>query len=124
MHLQQTKTDRRRNNSLADRTSQTDDERIKDITVLPPPDHLIRFFPIRGTAVSTGNFASHINRTANDPDFPFYQDSVDVGPPGRLTTCYVGYKALLHLTPGRHLLRVDLSAAGSVLTYRLDVEDD
>jgi 3-deoxy-7-phosphoheptulonate synthase len=35
----------------ADRTSQTDDQRIKDITVLPPPEHLIRFFPIRGTAV-------------------------------------------------------------------------
>jgi 3-deoxy-7-phosphoheptulonate synthase len=34
-----------------DRTSQTDDERIKDITVLPPPEHLIRFFPIRGTPV-------------------------------------------------------------------------
>ena len=36
--------------SAVERTSQTDDERIKDITVLPPPDHLIRFFPIRGTA--------------------------------------------------------------------------
>jgi 3-deoxy-7-phosphoheptulonate synthase len=36
-----------------DRTSQTDDERIKDITVLPPPEHLIRFFPIRGSAVET-----------------------------------------------------------------------
>jgi 3-deoxy-7-phosphoheptulonate synthase len=34
-----------------DKTSETDDERIKDITVLPPPEHLIRFFPIRGTAV-------------------------------------------------------------------------
>jgi len=34
-----------------DKTSKTDDERIKDITVLPPPEHLIRFFPIRGTAV-------------------------------------------------------------------------
>ena len=34
----------------ADRTSKTDDERIKDITVLPPPEHLIRFFPIRGSA--------------------------------------------------------------------------
>lgn len=34
-----------------DRTSQTDDQRIKDITVLPPPEHLIRFFPIRGTPV-------------------------------------------------------------------------
>jgi 3-deoxy-7-phosphoheptulonate synthase len=35
----------------ADRTSKTDDERIKDITVLPPPEHLIRFFPIHGTPV-------------------------------------------------------------------------
>ncbi|MEI7783674.1 MAG: 3-deoxy-7-phosphoheptulonate synthase [Betaproteobacteria bacterium] len=34
-----------------DKTSQTDDERIKDITVLPPPEHLIRFFPIHGTPV-------------------------------------------------------------------------
>ncbi|KQP14158.1 3-deoxy-7-phosphoheptulonate synthase [Pseudorhodoferax sp. Leaf267] len=36
-----------------EKTSQTDDERIKDITVLPPPEHLIRFFPIRGTAVES-----------------------------------------------------------------------
>ena len=36
-----------------DKTSQTDDERIKDITVLPPPEHLIRFFPIQGTAVES-----------------------------------------------------------------------
>ena len=34
-----------------DRTGVTDDERIKDITVLPPPEHLVRFFPIQGTAV-------------------------------------------------------------------------
>jgi len=40
-------------NPAADRTSTTDDERIKDITVLPPPEHLIRFFPISGTAVET-----------------------------------------------------------------------
>ncbi len=36
-----------------EKTSQTDDERIKDITVLPPPEHLIRFFPIRGTSIET-----------------------------------------------------------------------
>ncbi len=36
-----------------DKTSQTDDERIQDITVLPPPEHLIRFFPIGGTPVET-----------------------------------------------------------------------
>ncbi len=39
--------------SPVDKTSQTDDERIKDITVLPPPEHLIRFFPIRGTPVES-----------------------------------------------------------------------
>ena len=36
-----------------EKTSKTDDERIKDINVLPPPEHLIRFFPIRGTPVET-----------------------------------------------------------------------
>jgi 3-deoxy-7-phosphoheptulonate synthase len=39
--------------SPVDKTSQTDDQRIKDITVLPPPEHLIRFFPISGTAVES-----------------------------------------------------------------------
>jgi len=43
--------DWRRDSSMTDRTSQTDDERIKAINVLPPPDHLIRFFPISGTPV-------------------------------------------------------------------------
>ncbi len=36
-----------------DKTSRTDDQRIKDITVLPPPEHLIRFFPISGTPVES-----------------------------------------------------------------------
>ena len=36
---------------VLDKTSNTDDERIKDITVLPPPEHLIRFFPIRGSKI-------------------------------------------------------------------------
>jgi 3-deoxy-7-phosphoheptulonate synthase len=39
--------------SPKDKTSQTDDERIRDITPLPPPEHLIRFFPIGGTAMET-----------------------------------------------------------------------
>ena len=53
-----------------DRTSQTDDERIKDITVLPPPEHLIRFFPIRGTAaeslISTTRRRIHKIMTGHD----------------------------------------------------------
>jgi 3-deoxy-7-phosphoheptulonate synthase len=36
-----------------DKTGQTDDERIKDVMPLPPPEHLVRFFPIRGTATET-----------------------------------------------------------------------
>ena len=37
----------------SDRTSRTDDERIAGIVPLPPPAHLIRFFPIQGTPVET-----------------------------------------------------------------------
>ena len=36
--------------AASERTSQTDDQRIKDVTPLPPPEHLIRFFPIAGSA--------------------------------------------------------------------------
>src|SRR6185295_8840738 len=32
-----------------DRTSRTDDEHVVDMVLLPPPEHLIRFFPIQGT---------------------------------------------------------------------------
>jgi 3-deoxy-7-phosphoheptulonate synthase len=39
--------------ALSEKTSQTDDQRIRDVTPLPPPEHLIRFFPIAGTAVET-----------------------------------------------------------------------
>lgn len=33
------------------KTSQTDNQRIQEITVLPPAEHLIRFFPIKGTPI-------------------------------------------------------------------------
>jgi 3-deoxy-7-phosphoheptulonate synthase len=36
-----------------DKTSLTDDERIDNIVPLPPPEHLIRFFPIQGSAVES-----------------------------------------------------------------------
>jgi 3-deoxy-7-phosphoheptulonate synthase len=39
--------------SMSEKTSQTDDQRIRDVTPLPPPEHLIRFFPIAGTPVET-----------------------------------------------------------------------
>jgi 3-deoxy-7-phosphoheptulonate synthase len=34
-----------------DRTSDTDDEHVVDMVLLPPPEHLIRFFPIEGSPV-------------------------------------------------------------------------
>lgn len=34
-----------------EKTSRTDDERIDQVVNLPPPEHLIRFFPIAGTPV-------------------------------------------------------------------------
>lgn len=37
----------------ADKTSLTDDERIENIVPLPPPEHLIRFFPIQTTPVES-----------------------------------------------------------------------
>jgi 3-deoxy-7-phosphoheptulonate synthase len=39
--------------AVPDKTSLTDDERIENIVPLPPPEHLIRFFPIQGTPVET-----------------------------------------------------------------------
>jgi 3-deoxy-7-phosphoheptulonate synthase len=36
---------------LSEKTSQTDDQRIKEVTPLPPPEHLIRFFPIAGMPI-------------------------------------------------------------------------
>jgi 3-deoxy-7-phosphoheptulonate synthase len=36
-----------------ERTSRTDDQRIENVTPLPPPEHLIRFFPIAGTPVES-----------------------------------------------------------------------
>ena len=39
--------------ALSEKTSATDDQRIQDVTPLPPPEHLIRFFPIAGTPIET-----------------------------------------------------------------------
>ena len=63
--------------SQFERTGQTDDERIESITMLPPPEHLIRFFPIRGTAVETlvADTRSSIRRIMRGED--------ESGPSGR-----------------------------------------
>ena len=53
-----------------ERTSQTDDQRIVDVMPLPPPEHLIRFFPIAGTPVEglIGNTRSAIRNIMQRKD--------------------------------------------------------
>jgi 3-deoxy-7-phosphoheptulonate synthase len=56
--------------SQVDKTGQTDDERIKDITLLPPPEHLIRFFPIVNTPAEKliAQTRCHIQRIMHGKD--------------------------------------------------------
>ncbi len=56
--------------ALSEKTSQTDDQRIRDVTPLPPPEHLIRFFPIADTPVETlvGDTRSRIRRIMQGED--------------------------------------------------------
>ena len=53
-----------------ERTSQTDDQRIAGVMPLPPPEQLIRFFPIAGTPVETliGNTRSAIRNIMQHKD--------------------------------------------------------
>ncbi len=37
----------------SEKTSATDDQRVRDVMPLPPPEHLIRFFPIAGTPLES-----------------------------------------------------------------------
>ncbi len=50
--------------SPPDRTSQTDDQRIQDVMPLPPPEHLIRFFPVRNTPIE--GLVSHTRHTISN----------------------------------------------------------
>ena len=56
--------------ALSEKTSETDDQRIRDITPLPPPEHLIRFFPIADTPVETlvGSTRNAVRRIMNGED--------------------------------------------------------
>ncbi len=56
--------------ALSEKTSETDDQRIQDVTPLPPPEHLIRFFPIAGTPVEklVGNTRSAVRQILQGKD--------------------------------------------------------
>ena len=53
-----------------ERTSRTDDERVASVVLLPPPEHLIRFFPIEGTPIETlvGDTRMNIRRMLRGAD--------------------------------------------------------
>jgi len=70
--------------------------------------------PIRGTAVSTRAFNV---RVSPDAPVPFYQDSIDLGHPGRLAASYCGWKAEIPLRRGRHVIKVDLTGVAGPDTY-------
>ena len=56
--------------TLSEKTSETDDQRIHDVTPLPPPEHLIRFFPIAGTPTEAliGDTRRHVRRILGGQD--------------------------------------------------------
>ena len=56
--------------ALSEKTSRTDDQRIRDVTPLPPPEHLIRFFPIAGTPVESliGSTRESVRRILHGDD--------------------------------------------------------
>ena len=63
-------TDNGHSYSLSEKTSATDDQRIQEVTPLPPPEHLIRFFPIAGTPTEKliGETRRHVRHILNGQD--------------------------------------------------------
>lgn len=73
-------------------------------------------------AVATRWFLARISPTLETE----YAASVALGHPGVLATGYCGYKALVHLRPGWHVITVDYSGVtgqpGTVYTYKVLVK--
>jgi hypothetical protein len=96
-------------------------------------DDALRFFPapapatadsnpISARQVSTRAFEVKVNSSA---PAPYWQDSVDLGHPGRLAAAYCGWKAEVPLDRGQHVIQVDLtSVAGAPthFTYNITVD--
>ena len=56
--------------TLSEKTGETDDQRIEEVTPLPPPEHLIRFFPIAGTSAEklVADTRRHVRRILDVQD--------------------------------------------------------
>jgi hypothetical protein len=97
----------------------------------PICDDALKYFPapapatvdgdaISGVQVSTAAFIARVNRHSGT----YWQQSVALGHPGRLAASYCGWKAVVHLHTGHHVIKVDLSRAAGAPThfvYRIDV---
>jgi hypothetical protein len=82
--------------------------------------------PITGPLLNSGVFTAKVNRHAQIPgDGDLYADSVALGHPGRLATVYCGFKAKVHLHPGKHTIVVDYSGifgSPTEITYNITVK--
>jgi hypothetical protein len=99
------------------------DDALRLVTAAPATLDNVAIVP---TPVATRNVIVRVNPGAdNNPGGPLYQDSIDLGHPGRLAACFTGYKALVPISRGHHVIHVDLSAivgAPTEFTYHLVVK--
>jgi hypothetical protein len=75
---------------------------------------------VSGTQVSTPAFTAKVLSSSGQ----LWQDSVDLGHPGKLAASYCGWKAKVPLRQGRHVIQVDLSnvaGAPTIFTYNITV---
>jgi hypothetical protein len=106
-----------------------DDLRAQGFTAAEP--RTLDGDPITGPRkpLNSGVFTAKVNRHAQTPGAgragDLYADSVDLGHPGRLATVFCGFKAKVHLRPGKHTIVVDYSGAfggaSTVFTYNIKV---
>ena len=97
----------------------------------PAPATLDGHTSITGTVLNSGVFTARVNPHGQIPGgADLYGDSVALGHPGRLATVFCGFKAKVHLGPGKHTIVADYSGEFSehdpstVRTYNIKVKGD
>lgn len=74
---------------------------------------------IKGVRVSTPPIIANVHPNSGS----FWRDSDALGHPGKLAASFCGWKAEVHLRPGRNLIRVNLTAvAGSPTHFLYDIK--
>jgi hypothetical protein len=80
--------------------------------------------PLSGArAVSTPPFTSRVKKSAGLEYGQLYRDSQNLGHPGKLATTFCGWKARVPLSPGHHVITVNLGdLAGSPTMFTYDIQ--